>query len=329
MRTHPIRGMHAQKAVSAQMRTHSKLLCIRGSIFRLRARGHRDSRILLVTAGYSWESGAESRTPSNTCSNPARDKVLSELQRTKASPPERACHVFGAVVGEAEYLSHSSPGSLLFDPEIERTLRRTRQAKRRAELARLALNNNRSSDSSSDSDTQSSYSVSGTSTMTERLTLKQPGEDPIKHIKDFEVICATTRRTGGDDDAVKAFALPFSLDDRAKGWYHTLPADPLSNPKEGLNALNDKLESEEEAATTNDKDVVQQLCEMLIEREDTGEIFDSNEEFDSDYKKEEFGEGKLAEGWGSDTETQNLQGKMLSINTSSEEELPMLGHLQN
>ncbi|MED6143459.1 hypothetical protein PIB30_006411 [Stylosanthes scabra] len=35
--------------------------------------------------------------------------------------------------------SHSSPGSLLFDPEIERTLRRTRQARRRAELARLAL----------------------------------------------------------------------------------------------------------------------------------------------------------------------------------------------
>ncbi|MED6193498.1 hypothetical protein PIB30_020113 [Stylosanthes scabra] len=29
MRTHPIRGRHAQKAVSAQMRTHSELLCVR------------------------------------------------------------------------------------------------------------------------------------------------------------------------------------------------------------------------------------------------------------------------------------------------------------
>ncbi|MED6151361.1 hypothetical protein PIB30_081795 [Stylosanthes scabra] len=157
------------------------------------------------------------------------------------SPPERACHVFGAVAGEAKYLSHSDPGSLLFDPEIERTLRRTRQAKRRAKLVRLALNNNHfySFDCSSDFNTRSSFSVSGTSTMAERLTLKQlggastafdnqpnrfpelnanielksrlinllpnfcgrPGEDPIKHIKDFEVICATTRRTGGDDDA--------------------------------------------------------------------------------------------------------------------------------
>ncbi|MED6158650.1 hypothetical protein PIB30_034707 [Stylosanthes scabra] len=72
-------------------------------------------------------------------------------------------------------LSHSDPGSLLFDLEIERTLRRTRQARRRVELVRLALNNNPFSDSSSDSDTQSCSSVSGTSTMAERLTLKQLG----------------------------------------------------------------------------------------------------------------------------------------------------------
>ncbi|MED6169528.1 hypothetical protein PIB30_022155 [Stylosanthes scabra] len=42
---------------------------IRGSIFRLRARGPGDSRIVPVTVGYSWEPGAESRTPSNTSSN--------------------------------------------------------------------------------------------------------------------------------------------------------------------------------------------------------------------------------------------------------------------
>ncbi|MED6159752.1 hypothetical protein PIB30_045146 [Stylosanthes scabra] len=90
-----------------------------------------------------------------------------------------------------------------------------------------------------------------------------------------------------------------------------LPSQPLPNPKGGLNAINDKLESEEEAANTNNKEVVQQWCKMLIkvpdtEGEDTGEIFDFCEEFDSDYKEEEFEEGKLAEGWGSDTETQNL-----------------------
>ncbi|MED6116923.1 hypothetical protein PIB30_104889 [Stylosanthes scabra] len=31
-----------------------------------------------------------------------------------------------------------------------------------------------------------------------------PGEDPIKHLKDFEVVCATTRRTGGDELGVMA-----------------------------------------------------------------------------------------------------------------------------
>ncbi|MED6122366.1 hypothetical protein PIB30_039038 [Stylosanthes scabra] len=73
--------------------------------------------------------------------------------------------------------SHSDPGSLLFDLEIERTLRRTRQARRRAELARLPLNNNPfySSNSSFDSNTQPSSSISGTSTMAERLILKQLG----------------------------------------------------------------------------------------------------------------------------------------------------------
>ncbi|MED6113350.1 hypothetical protein PIB30_069959 [Stylosanthes scabra] len=120
------------------------------------------------------------------------------------------------------------------------------QTRRLAELARLASDNNPFHWSNSDSDTRTTSSDTGTLTMGERLTLKQirgastafdnqpnqfpelngrPGEDPIKHIKDFEVICATTRRTSGDEDAIKAFALPFSLDDRAKDWYHTLPAE--------------------------------------------------------------------------------------------------------
>ncbi|MED6195524.1 hypothetical protein PIB30_038659 [Stylosanthes scabra] len=62
---------------------------------------------------------------------------------------------------------------------------------------------------------------------------------------------------------------------------------------------------------------------MLIEvtntkEKDTGEIFDFYKEFDSDYKEEEVEEGKLAKGWGSDTETQSLQGEILSINTISD-----------
>ncbi|MED6214271.1 hypothetical protein PIB30_101388, partial [Stylosanthes scabra] len=73
--------------------------------------------------------------------------------------------------------SHSDPGMLLFDPKMERTLRRARQARRRAELARLASDNNPFdwSNSDSDSDTQTTSSNTGTFTMGERLTLKQIG----------------------------------------------------------------------------------------------------------------------------------------------------------
>ncbi|MED6176160.1 hypothetical protein PIB30_085413 [Stylosanthes scabra] len=111
-----------------------------------------------------------------------------------------------------------------------------------------------------------------------------------------------------------------------------LPSQPLPNPKGGLNAINDKPEIEKEAVDTDNEESEQQLYELLInvtgsKDEDIGEILDFCEEFDSDYKEEESEEGELADGWGSEIETQNYQGEMLSINTISdkkgdEEELP-------
>ncbi|MED6116466.1 hypothetical protein PIB30_100548 [Stylosanthes scabra] len=132
--------------------------------------------------------------------------------------------------------SNSDPNLVLFDPEIERTLRRARQVRRRIEFENnlryqtknLASENNSAYSSHFDfyCDRLSS-SDTGTSNMGDlpRITLKQMGgaslalenqPDPIKHLKDFDVICATTRRTGGDEDAVKAFAFPFSLEGRAQ-----------------------------------------------------------------------------------------------------------------
>ncbi|MED6124190.1 hypothetical protein PIB30_056753 [Stylosanthes scabra] len=132
-----VQGSPRQHGISAWEPGDSRSDPIRGSIFRLRARGPGDSRIVPVTAAYSWESGAESRTPSNICSkcesNPklwvrchtakqndpslilgilvapcdtsfktfqtsfARDKGLSELQRTKVpAPSERVTPQVGA-----------------------------------------------------------------------------------------------------------------------------------------------------------------------------------------------------------------------------------------
>ncbi|KAL4315163.1 hypothetical protein AHAS_Ahas15G0157600 [Arachis hypogaea] len=56
-----------------------------------------------------------------------------------------------------------------------------------------------------------------------------PGEDPLKHLKDFQVACATARRHGADEAAVLVFAFPFSLEEKAKDWFYTLPVEVRSN----------------------------------------------------------------------------------------------------
>ncbi|MED6198386.1 hypothetical protein PIB30_065857, partial [Stylosanthes scabra] len=104
-----------------------------------------------------------------------------ELSATKLhfSGPASGPHAkfLALLPGKQKCVSHSDPGLFLFDPEIERTLRRARQARRQAELARLALDNNPFdwSNSDSDSDTQTTSSNTGTFTMGERLILKQIG----------------------------------------------------------------------------------------------------------------------------------------------------------
>ncbi|MED6194312.1 hypothetical protein PIB30_027435 [Stylosanthes scabra] len=115
-----------------------------------------------------------------------------------------------------------------------------------------------------------------------------------------------------------------------------LPSQPLPNPKEGLNAINDKSESEEEAKDTNDEEAEQQLYELLLEMtgskseedEDSGEILDFCEEFDSDYKKGDSDKERRSEGeWRNEVKTQNNKGEVFFVNTifkekKNEEELP-------
>ncbi|MED6144835.1 hypothetical protein PIB30_019267 [Stylosanthes scabra] len=87
--------------------------------------------------------------------------------------------------------SNSNPDLFLFDPKIERTLRRAWQVKRQVELentlrsqaARLESNNDfiHLSDSDSDSCTTSS-DTAGTFIMGETLTLKQIGGASMKRL---------------------------------------------------------------------------------------------------------------------------------------------------
>ncbi|MED6225490.1 hypothetical protein PIB30_094226 [Stylosanthes scabra] len=63
----------------------------------------------------------------------------------------------------------------------------------------------------------------------ESFLIKKGGRGRTMQRVGPRVICATTRRTGGDEDALKAFALPFSLENKAKYWYHTLSGDITSD----------------------------------------------------------------------------------------------------
>ncbi|XP_057740029.1 uncharacterized protein LOC130957175 [Arachis stenosperma] len=56
-----------------------------------------------------------------------------------------------------------------------------------------------------------------------------PGEDLLKHLKDFQVACATARRHGVDESAVLVFAFPLSLEGKAKEWFYTQLSEIRSN----------------------------------------------------------------------------------------------------
>ncbi|RDX71221.1 hypothetical protein CR513_49458, partial [Mucuna pruriens] len=49
------------------------------------------------------------------------------------------------------------------------------------------------------------------------------GEDPHKHLKEFHVVCSTTRPQGISEDHIKIEAFPFSLDGAAKDWLYLQP----------------------------------------------------------------------------------------------------------
>ncbi|KAL4287667.1 hypothetical protein AHAS_Ahas19G0209100 [Arachis hypogaea] len=66
-----------------------------------------------------------------------------------------------------------------------------------------------------------------------------PGEDPLKHLKDFQVTCATARRHGADEAAVLVFAFPFSLEEKAKEWFYTQPGEALSHSTQECQGVGD------------------------------------------------------------------------------------------
>ena len=52
-------------------------------------------------------------------------------------------------------------------------------------------------------------------------------EDPYVHLDDFRTICSTIRMENFTEDALKMRLFPFSLKDRAKYWFNSLPASSI------------------------------------------------------------------------------------------------------
>ncbi|XP_019183625.1 PREDICTED: uncharacterized protein LOC109178444 [Ipomoea nil] len=54
------------------------------------------------------------------------------------------------------------------------------------------------------------------------------GEDPHKHLKEFQVVCAGMKPRGVTDEHISLRAFPFSLKDKAKDWLYNLPPDSVN-----------------------------------------------------------------------------------------------------
>ncbi|XP_019150696.1 PREDICTED: uncharacterized protein LOC109147552 [Ipomoea nil] len=54
------------------------------------------------------------------------------------------------------------------------------------------------------------------------------GEDPHKHLKEFQVVCAGMKPRGVTDEHISLRAFPFSLKDKAKDWLYNLPPNSVN-----------------------------------------------------------------------------------------------------
>ncbi|XP_071905840.1 uncharacterized protein [Coffea arabica] len=156
-------------------------------------------------------------------------------------------------------------GDLVFDPEVEKTARRTRKETRQLREEHSSATSQRPEseveptdsfgNTSSDSD-QEEFTTANAQTLRELAApdltqqplcitfpalndnipfeLKSgliqllpsfhglPGEEPYKHLQEFDVVCNSMKPPGITEEQIKMRAFPFSLKDSAKDWLYYL-----------------------------------------------------------------------------------------------------------
>ncbi|XP_071933959.1 uncharacterized protein [Coffea arabica] len=165
----------------------------------------------------------------------------------------------------------SRTGELIFDPEVEKTERRTRKETRQLLEEHSSATSQRPEqeveptdsfgDTSSDSD-QEEGTMANARTLRELAApdlnqqplcitfptlndntpfeLKSglihllpsfhglPGEEPYKHLQEFDVVCNSMKPPRITEEQIKMRAFPFSLKDFAKDWLYYLPPDSIT-----------------------------------------------------------------------------------------------------
>ncbi|XP_027086672.1 uncharacterized protein [Coffea arabica] len=109
----------------------------------------------------------------------------------------------------------SRTGELIYDAEVEKAARKRRQETKRRKQGHLIAANEPAEDGSGLIHLLPSFH--GLS-----------GEEPHKHVKEFEVVCSSMKPPGVTEEQIRLRAFPFSLKDAAKDWLYYLPAGSIT-----------------------------------------------------------------------------------------------------
>ncbi|XP_071905856.1 uncharacterized protein [Coffea arabica] len=147
----------------------------------------------------------------------------------------------------------SRTGELVYDPEVEKAARRRRQETKRQKEGHLFAANESAEDEISMANNQTLRELAAPKLTHQPLCITFPalaentafelksgliqllpsfhglsGEEPHKHVKEFEVVCSSMKPPGVTEEQIRLRAFPFSLKDAAKDWLYYLPAGSIT-----------------------------------------------------------------------------------------------------
>nr|XP_027077163.1 uncharacterized protein LOC113700934 [Coffea arabica] len=147
----------------------------------------------------------------------------------------------------------SRTGELIYDAEVEKAARKRRQETKRRKQGHLFAANESAEDEVSMANNQTLRELAAPELTHQPLCITFPtlaentafelksglihllpsfhglsGEEPHKHVKEFEVVCSSMKPPGITEEQIRLGAFPFSLKDAAKDWLYYLPAGSIT-----------------------------------------------------------------------------------------------------